>query len=217
MLPDQFGDVDAGEDVAVEHQHRVVRAGRQLLCRVADRAAGAQRFGLGDVDQVESELPLSVPEVLLEDLGEVGGGQDDAGDPGRGRTRDLVGQKGHARGAHHRLRGVRGQRTQPGALAADKKDCFAHEWLYAFISGRGQEGDRGRTVGDCGGIVRAGPIRPSPPRGPSADRSRTVCGPCARCSVAVPPVRQGPAGSGRVNASERGTELCGGTFCMISV
>ena len=68
VVGDQRPQVDAGQHVAVEDQHRVVGLAAQPVGDVADAAAGAERLDLGDVLEVEAER-RSVAEVLLEDLG----------------------------------------------------------------------------------------------------------------------------------------------------
>jgi len=62
---DQRLDVEPGEDVAVEDQYRVARRGPQPGRDIADGTAGAERFVLGDVLQVEPERG-PVAEVRLD-------------------------------------------------------------------------------------------------------------------------------------------------------
>ncbi len=61
VLLDQGAEVDVGEDVAGDHQERVV----ELLHRVADRSGGAERGLLGRVDHPDAEL-RPVTEVVAD-------------------------------------------------------------------------------------------------------------------------------------------------------
>ena len=73
----------------------------------------------------------AVAEVRLEDLRQIGRRQHDVLDARRPRPRQLVRQERDARRRDHRLGRVHGQRTQPGALAADQEDRFCHLFVSA--------------------------------------------------------------------------------------
>src|SRR6202012_677365 len=106
-------EVVAGQDVAVEDDHRVVRAGVQQARRVADAAAGAQRNLFVHVVDGQAERG-SVPEGVAEHLGPVGGGQHHVGDAGRGGPGELVAQERHARRGQQRLGGGQGEGAGAG-------------------------------------------------------------------------------------------------------
>jgi hypothetical protein len=124
----------AGQDIAVQHDHRAVRAAAQSGRGVPDRPAGAERFRLVDVGDLQPERG-TVPEALGKHAGPVGGGQHHVGDAGRGRLGELVGEERHARRGQQGLGRPDGERSQPGALAADEQDRLkrlaagGHFWL----------------------------------------------------------------------------------------
>ncbi len=99
----QRDDVQAGQDVAVEDDHRLARRGAQPRHDVTDRAARSQRLGLGDVLQFQT-MRGAVAEVLFEYFGPVRGGEDNAGDPGIARAGEHVGGHRNAGDRKHRFR-----------------------------------------------------------------------------------------------------------------
>ncbi len=107
MRVEHGAEIGATEHVTVE-DHDVV--GTQLRQHVADTTAGAERLGLGDVLDLESEVG-PVGEVLLEDLGLERGAEHDVLDARLTDPREQVGEEGHPRGGQHRL-GCR-QRQRP--------------------------------------------------------------------------------------------------------
>ena len=120
MQVDLRAQVMPGQDVAVQHHHRVARAAAaQGLGRVADAARGVQRLFLLHVVDREPEV-RAVPEHRCEHLRLVAGGQDHVGDATRRRPGQQVGQERHARGGQQGLGRGQGQRSQPGALPPDE-------------------------------------------------------------------------------------------------
>jgi hypothetical protein len=114
-------EIMAGEDVAVQHHHRVLRAAVQARGGVPDAAAGAERHVLLDALKLQPEL-RSVAELLGEHLGPVRGRQHHPADPGRSRPRQLVREERHSGGRQQRLGRRDGQRAQPGTLPADQQN-----------------------------------------------------------------------------------------------
>lgn len=152
VLVHQGTDVEAGEDVTVEDEDRVVGSRVEPGRDVADRAAGAEWLLLGDVLQMQSEA-RAVTEVRLEDLGEVRGGEHDVLDARSSRPGQLVGEERDARRRDHRLGCVHGERSQSGALAADQEDRFCH--LSSLLpAGAGRTAFGLPVYADCG--VRPG-------------------------------------------------------------
>lgn len=125
---DQVGDVQAGEDVAVEDEDGRVRASGQALRGVADGTAGAEGLVLDDVLEGDAEVG-AVTEVGLEDLGEVAGGHHDVGDTGGGGPGYLVGEEGNSGRRNHRLGGVHRHGAQSRPLPANQQDRFRHCFL----------------------------------------------------------------------------------------
>ena len=118
MAGQDLAQIHAGEHITVEHHHRVVA---QLRRDIGNAAAGAQRFHLGHILDLQTELG-AVAELRLECLGPVGGPEDDVLDTSRGDARQQVGQERHTRGGEHRLGGRNRQRPQPSSLSADQND-----------------------------------------------------------------------------------------------
>ena len=116
-------EVVAGKHVAVQHDHRVVRAAAQARGRVADAAAGAERYLLLDVLKLQPERG-PVAEPLGEHRRAIRGGQHHPGDPGRSRTGQLMREERYPGRRQQRLWRGYGQRAQPGALPADQQDCL---------------------------------------------------------------------------------------------
>jgi hypothetical protein len=102
VVRDESPQVDAGQHVAVEDQDRVIGSAAQPGGDVADPPAGAERFDLGDVLEVQPE-GRTVAEVLLEDLRLVGGGEHDMVDTGVAGPGELMRGERHAGGRQHRL------------------------------------------------------------------------------------------------------------------
>jgi hypothetical protein len=124
LLPVQVdlgGQVMPGEDVAVEHDDRLVRAAAQQRRRVPDPAAGAEWLGLVDVVDRQAEL-RAVAECLGEHLGSVGGRQHDVRDSVLGRHRQLVREERHPGRGQQRLGRGQGEGAQPGAFTPDEQD-----------------------------------------------------------------------------------------------
>jgi len=110
-----------GEDVAVEHDDRLVRAAAQQRGGVPDAAAGAERLRLVDVVDRQAELG-AVAECLGEHLGPVGGRQHHVRDPALRRHRQLVREERHPGRGQQRLGGRQGEGAQPGAFTPDEHD-----------------------------------------------------------------------------------------------
>ena len=115
---DQVGEVDVGERVAGDDEEGLVA---QRVLGVLDAAGGAERRLLGGVVQRHAEL-LAVAEVVADQAGEELHGDDDLVEAvPLEQPQDVL----HHRPVDHgqqRLGHVRGQRPQPGALAAGHDD-----------------------------------------------------------------------------------------------
>jgi hypothetical protein len=109
----QLGQVDVGEDVAGDDEERLV----ELVAGVADAAGGAERDGLVRVRHRHAVL-AAVAEVRLDVVGEEGDRDDDLVEAVLLEQRDDVLHHRTVGEGQHRLRRVRRERPQPGALAA---------------------------------------------------------------------------------------------------
>jgi hypothetical protein len=107
------GQVDVGEDVAGDHEEPLVL---ELLHGVADRARRAEGGLLGGVDHADAEL-RAVAEVVADRVGQEGDGDDDVLEPVLLQELDDVLHHRPVGDGHHRLRLVRRQRAEAGALA----------------------------------------------------------------------------------------------------
>ena len=116
VIVQQLPQIGSGEHIAVEDHRGVVAQPRR---DVGDAAAGAQRVLLGHVFDLQAQLG-PVAELLLERRGVVRRAKDDVLDTGRGDPGQQMGEERQPRGGQQRLGRRQGQRTQPGAFAADQ-------------------------------------------------------------------------------------------------
>ena len=118
MQPQHGTEIDLGQHVAVEDDHRL----GQRVAGIADRAAGAERHRLDDVAELDAQ-PLAVAEDLLDAARLVVQAQDDLVDLRHlAQEIDLVVEKRPVENRHDGLRRVDRQRPQPRALAASEQD-----------------------------------------------------------------------------------------------
>ena len=110
---DDRAEVDVGEHVAGDHEEALV----ELVHGVAHRAGGAERRLLGGVDHAHAELG-AVAEVGADGVGQEGDGDDDLVEAVPLQQVDDVLHHRPVDQRQHRLGRVRGERAQPGALAA---------------------------------------------------------------------------------------------------
>jgi hypothetical protein len=115
---EQQVEIDAGQHVAVEHQHCVTA---QPVGDIADATAGTQRLGLDHIFEFQPERG-AVAEVFGEDLGPVAGSQHHMSDTRLADARQQVGEQRDTRGRQHGLGRGEGQRPQPGAFTANEDD-----------------------------------------------------------------------------------------------
>ena len=122
-------DVDAGHDVAVEHDERVVDA----LRGVANRAAGAERRRLDDVAQPDAGAG-AVAEDLFDAARLVVEAEDDLVDLRDLLEQiDLVVEKRAIEDRHDGLGGMDRQRAQPRALAPGEQNGL-HDKLPSYTT-----------------------------------------------------------------------------------
>ena len=120
MQGEHRGQVHLGEHVAVEHDDRVGHARRREL----HRASGAERRRLDDVADLDAER-RAVAEDVFDAARLVVQAQDDLVDLGNLPDEiDLVVEEGPIEDRHDRLRRMQGQRPQPCAFSAGKKNGF---------------------------------------------------------------------------------------------
>ena len=114
--------IHTGQHVAVEHHDGVTGQSR---CDIGDSATGAQWPFLGDVLHLQAQC-RTVAELRLERARLIGRSQDHVADSGLGDPGQQVGQERIPRGRQQRFGHRKGQRPQPGALAAHQHyrvDC----------------------------------------------------------------------------------------------
>lgn len=157
VRPHQRADVESREDVPVEDEDRFVRSRVQPGRDVPEGAARAERLLLRHVLDVQPQR-RPVAEVRLEDLGQVGSGQDDVLDARRCGPRQLVREEGHAGRGDHGFRRVHRERSQSRAFAADQEDRFCH--LSSLLPA-----GTGRTVFRPASVCRPSPGRRRRPAG----------------------------------------------------
>ena len=116
MERDQGAEVEVGEHVAVAHDQSLVDA----LGGEADAAGGAERLGLDDEPHLQS--PGAVGEVTGEGVGQVAERQHHLVDAVGRQPVELALDEREVDDRQQRLRRRVGERTQPGALAADEDD-----------------------------------------------------------------------------------------------
>ena len=118
--PQHGREIDLGQHVAVEDDDRF----GQLVARIADRAAGAERHRFDDIPEAEAEA-LALPEDLLDAPRLVVEAQDGLVDLGHLPEQiDLVVQKRPVEDRDDGLRSMDGQRPQARAFAAGEQDGF---------------------------------------------------------------------------------------------
>ena len=135
------GEVDVGEHVTRDHEERVV----ELVDGVADRPRGAERRILGRVPHGHAEVG-AVAEVVADLVGEERHGHHDVV---VAVLREQVDDVLHHRlvdQRHHRLRGVAGERAQPGALTAGEDDGL-HDTLPDAVRGPRPSRSASRAIG----------------------------------------------------------------------
>ena len=110
-------EVDVGEHVAGDDEERLV----EQVAGVADAAGRAERHRLVGVGHRDAEL-AAVAEVGLDVVGQERDRDDDLVEPVLLQQADDVLHHRPVGERQHRLRRVRGERAQPGALAAGHDD-----------------------------------------------------------------------------------------------
>ena len=114
MVREHAGQVEAGQDVAVEDEERPADVPLDVL----EGAGGAERLVLDDVGELHPEAG-AVAEVLGDRLREVAGRQDRFVDPGLLQSRQRPFEERDPADRDHRFRRAIGQRPQPRPLATD--------------------------------------------------------------------------------------------------
>ena len=120
----QARDIEPGEHISVEDEHRLVRATREKRQGMPDRSTGAERLDLRRDDDFDPEVV--VLDEFAEHFGAIARPEHDPGDSGVTSASDLMDREGNPRNRKHRLGSVDGQRTQAGSLASDEEHCFGH-------------------------------------------------------------------------------------------
>ena len=120
MQPQHCGEVDLGQDVAVEHDDRVL----QRISGVPHGAGGAERHRLDDVAQPDTET-LALAEHLFDSTRLIVEAEDDLVDFRHLFEQiNLVIQKRTIQDRNDGFRRVDRERPQPGALAAGEQNRF---------------------------------------------------------------------------------------------
>ncbi len=101
---EQRGQVEIGEDVAVEGEEAVVEIVAQLVGGEADRAGGAAAIGLDGVADRDVRALFLSGERLAQDVGEEAAGEHDLGHPMPRQPLDHVGEKRPVDQRQRRLR-----------------------------------------------------------------------------------------------------------------
>ena len=114
---DDGGEVDVGDDVARDHEERLV----ELVHRVAHRTRGAERRVLGRVPHPHAELG-AVAEVVADLVGEERDRHHDVVEAVLREEPHDVPHHRHVRDREHRLGLVARERAQTGAFAAGQDD-----------------------------------------------------------------------------------------------
>ena len=121
-------EVEVAKRVARDDEECVV----ELVGREPDRAGGAERRFLDGILDVDAKR-LAVAEVASDRLREEGDGDDDVLEAVFPEQLDDVLHAGLADDRHHRLRLVRGQRTEPRALAAGHDDGLHRRTVLSAV------------------------------------------------------------------------------------
>ena len=114
---DEIRERSVRQDIAVEREERV---GHASACGMPDSSRRAQRPGLDDVLELESERAL--PEARLDGIGQVAAAEDHAGHARLGEALEHVRQQRSAEQGEHRLGPLERERAQPRALSSDEHD-----------------------------------------------------------------------------------------------
>ena len=129
MRGEQRGDIEVGDDVAVDDDERVVDPG--VFRREPDRAGGVEWFGFHGV--VESRtMAMAIQERLQERLGLEAERQGHVGDATLDEAPDEAGDHRLVTDREHRLRNVVRERPHPGAEPADEHDR-AHQGVDVAV------------------------------------------------------------------------------------
>jgi hypothetical protein len=115
----QRGQVEVGEDVAVEGEEALVKAIAELVGGEADRAGGAAPLGLDHVADRDPGALLLAGERLAQHVGQEATGEHHLGHAVARQPLDHVGEERPVHQRQRRLRHGRGQRTQASSLATD--------------------------------------------------------------------------------------------------
>ena len=134
---DDLGEVDVGDDVAGDDEEALV----EVLLGVAHRAGGAERRRLVGVDDLHAVVG-AVTELVLDGVGQERHRHDDLVEAVAAQQVDDVLHHRPVGDRQHRLRGVRGERAQAGALAAGHDDG-----LHATLARRPSASDSAHQSG----------------------------------------------------------------------
>src|SRR5204862_442017 len=127
VLSQLLAEVVVAEDVAVQHDHRLVRSGVQLRRNIADTPARAERFELGDAFDIDAGWGV-VSGVRRKNVRTKRRGENDVTDTGNMQPLELVLDERPAGNRQQRLRRRDREWAKSGALAAhqdDRVDCGA--------------------------------------------------------------------------------------------
>ena len=118
----QRGQVEVGENVAVEGEEALVQAVAKLVGGEADRAGGAAPLGLDHVGDRDPGSLLLAGQRLAQHVGQEAAGEDDLGYAVARQPLDHVGEEGPVDQRQRRLRHGLGQRSQPRPLPTYQDD-----------------------------------------------------------------------------------------------
>ena len=119
MSVEQGGQVEVGEDVAVQGEEAIVELGAERVGGEADRARGAQRARLGDVADPGATAVLVAAERLAQHVGQEAAGEHHLPHAVPGQPLDHVGEERPVDQGQRRLGHGLGERPQPRPLPAD--------------------------------------------------------------------------------------------------
>ena len=115
---EQGGQVEVGEDVAVQREEAIVELGAERVGGVADRARRAQRARLGDVADPGATVVL-VPQRLAQHVGQEAAGEHHLPHPVPGQPLDHVGEERPVDQRQGGLGHGLGERPQPRPFTSD--------------------------------------------------------------------------------------------------
>ena len=119
VSPQQRGQVEVGEDIAVERQEAVFEAIAELVGGKTNRTGGAPSLRLDHVGDPHPRPLLLTAQRLAQDVGQEAAGEHDLVNAVPGQPLDHVGKKGPVDQSQGGLGNGLGKRPQPRPLASD--------------------------------------------------------------------------------------------------